>query len=659
MYLTTTRRSILTLVVLASIAGAARAQCPDGTPPPCRRAGTAPARAVAVDENLIAIFPFRISGTSPEASSLREGAMDLLSLALDEQAGLRVVASRTLLARARTFTDASSVADAAAIARSLGAGAMILGNAVLVGNQVRARAELHDLVRNRPPVSVEARGLTADPAPVVDSLAFSLARLRLTSGSGTVRRSLTEFASTSPAALRLYLAGERLARHGLWQESADSLMAAVGLDSSFALALYRLRVVASYGATIAPWTATTLMERALRSLGRLPRRQGDLLQTAYAQVEGDARAAIARAEALGSRYPDDPEVAYEQGEAFYHVGLAFGVTPERALEPFDRAIRLDSTLIDPYNHAVELRVVTGDTAGALALARRGAALGPRSTVHQAALFAVRAIALHEPAATLAAEADRSTAAGDVVERTAYEVGRMLTADPARALRIEKVIYAAGAAPTRSPVRRALSFTYLACVNLAAGDMGDARAAIAGLAELRATPAAVDRLRLLASLIDGEGLDASLDSFRRPAQPGLQTLGLLGVAAIRLGRAPLLDSAVAGAEDVARREPVAGSEARAVIATLRGLDALSRADTATAQRLLVDAYGVLPYDLSSEARCEDAVQWGVLALADLERARGLSAQALSRLDYFTFATGTVPTRALADALRARITTQLRP
>ena len=245
------RQVLLALVISSALAAGplAAQQCPDGSPPPCRAVIAAAPQRVALDANVIAIFPFRVTGASADAASLREGAMDLMSLALDEQAGLRVVNSRTLMARARNFTDATSVADAAAVARSLGAGTMILGNAVVVGTQVRARAELHDLMRTAQPVSVEARGNTSDPAPIIDSLASALARLRLTAG-GATRRAVSEFASTSPQAIRLYLAGERLERLGQWQEAADSLLRAIDVDSTFALAWYRLSVATSFGATL-------------------------------------------------------------------------------------------------------------------------------------------------------------------------------------------------------------------------------------------------------------------------------------------------------------------------------------------------------------------------------------------------------------------------
>lgn len=127
----------------------------------------------------------------------------------------------------------------------------------------------------------------------------------------------------------------------------------------------------------------------------------------------------------------------------------------------------------------------------------------------------------------------------------------------------------------------------------------------------------------------------------------------------MGRSGLLDTVVAAVQDIARREPINEAYTDAVVATLRGLDALQRGDSAAALRLLPGAYGVLPYSNSGEFRFEDAVQWGVLGLARLEHARGQSRQALARLDYFTFATGAVPLRAEADELRAAIMRLPRP
>jgi tetratricopeptide (TPR) repeat protein len=634
----------------------ARAQCPDGTPPPCNRPA-APAARVALDENLIAVFPFRITGTGQDASALREGAMDLLSMALDEQAGLRVVPSRTLVARARTFTDASSVDDAATIARAVGAGRMVLGNAIIAGGQLRARAEVFDVATRRTAGSVEARGVAADPAPVIDSLSFGVGRALLASGD-IAHRSIAEFATTSPAALRLYLAGEGLSRRGRWQDAADSLIAALRIDSAFALAMFRLRIVNAFGSTIQPYDAGELVESAMRTIRRLPRRQADLLQASYALEAGNARDGITRADDLLRRYPDDPDATFEAGEIFYHLGIAFGESPQRALDAFLRTIALDSARVEPYGHAAELRMMLGDSAGALALARRGVAVAPSSRVHRATLIAARAIVLHEDPRALADELARTDQLGDL-NRSAYECWRMLSADAPRALALAGRFYELNAA-RGTPAQRAGGWLGLAEVRLVQGRFADVQTALEEGRRLDPADAGFARVGLLSALMQRRDVGPADSLVRgRTATPGIQTLGLLGWSAAQRRRPDQVEEIVMALRAIAQREPRMEQHVDAVEATVRGLAALERGDSAAALRLLPGAAGVLPFTLSASIRTQDVMGWGILALARLEAERGQAEQALSRLSFFTFATGVVPARLMADSLRARLESRPRP
>lgn len=647
-----TARPLLAFVVALAATSPARAQCPDGTPPPCRAAAALPAPRGPVDENVIAIFPFRVTGSSNDAASLREGAMDLLALALDEQAGLRVVNSRTLLARARGFSDATTVTEAAAVARSVGAGTMILGTAVVAGTQVRARAEMHDLARGRPMVSVEARGAAADPAPVIDSLAFALARVRLASGAGTTRRSLQEFSTTSPQALRAYLAGERFARQGRWQEASDSLQHSIALDSTFALAYYRLRVVNTFGADVGGRSAEQLIATALRFADRLPRRQRDLLNTVNAMYGGVGSEALHLGDALGQRYPDDVEAAYEQGETYYHFGLALGEPPARALAPFDRALQLDSTFIDPYNHAVELRVMLGDTAGAWALSRRAIERFPRSGVHLALSLAMRAIANGEqPAALAAAYYQRRPPIDDntnVVTRAGAETWRSLTEDPGRAMRLADAFFVAAAAPN---VPRSERVAPLLSRVITLTSLGRYRAAWDVVESLQRLDSSVivSREAAMLALMSGTQQVERCAALVRHAGPNADatSLGLVGWCAIERRDSALLDG-------TARRLMADSSAYRAAIAAgLRGLDALRRNDSSAAFAHLLRAYGVQQYGTFFS---RDLPPLFALELARLERRRGDLDAATSRLSFGAFATTGVPQRADMEELRAQIAEQ---
>ena len=78
------------------------------------------------------------------------------------------------------------------------------------------------------------------------------------------------------------------------------------------------------------------------------------------------------------RYPDDPEVWYELGEARYHVGFGAGasVTQTQVLDAFDRAVALDSGFAPALvSHTIECALRLQDVARARRYARAFLALG--------------------------------------------------------------------------------------------------------------------------------------------------------------------------------------------------------------------------------------------------------------------------------------------
>lgn len=345
------------------------AQCPDGSPPPCRRA---PAAArVAIDSNALAILPFRVSGP-PEAQYLREGMLDLMSVALDGFAGWRVIQPRALLRRIGTETATLDVPQAAQLAREAGAARFVLGSVVTLGPELRVQAQLYESLRGLPIASVRARGSLTLPGPVADTIAGGLARQRLAQYPGVARRPLAEYTTTSPRALEAYLVGEQLARRARWQEAAESLTAAIGRDSTFALAYYGLYRAISWGnaaptfqtARDRPASAVTIdevIQRALRHLDRAPPRQRRLLEFVSAIKRVDA---LRLADGMVRDYPDDADAALERGDAYYHLGLQMGEPPQQSLQSLRRAIALDPAVPEAYLHVVQLLCMMGDSAGA-------------------------------------------------------------------------------------------------------------------------------------------------------------------------------------------------------------------------------------------------------------------------------------------------------
>jgi len=353
------------------------AQCSDGSPPPCQR-GPAPPR-VTIDSNAVAILPFRVSGP-PEAQYLREGMVDLLNVALDGFAGWRVIQPRAFLRQVGAETGPIDVRSAARLARQASAGTFVLGNVVALGPELRVQAELYESVRGTSLASVRARGTVATPAPVADSIASGLARQRLALHGGVTRRALEGYTTTSPVALQEYLVAEQLARRTRWQEAAESLAAAIGHDSTFALAYYGLYRVISWGSSgnalgpgAAVYSIDGVVQSALRHLDRAPPRQRRLLEFTAAT---DRAESLRLADGLTRDYPDDADAWLERGDVYFHLGLESGESPTISLESLQRAITLDPQVPEAYLHVVQLQSMLGDSAASWRALERLRAIAP-------------------------------------------------------------------------------------------------------------------------------------------------------------------------------------------------------------------------------------------------------------------------------------------
>jgi TolB-like protein len=109
----------------------ARAQCPDGTPPPCARA------ARAVPATSVAVLYFDVRSSDPDDSALADGLTDAIIDELGANPRL-TVASRFAVRRFRGV----ALPEPAALGRTLGAGSLVTGVLQRVAREVQVRVEL-------------------------------------------------------------------------------------------------------------------------------------------------------------------------------------------------------------------------------------------------------------------------------------------------------------------------------------------------------------------------------------------------------------------------------------------------------------------------------------------------------------------------------------
>ncbi|HJQ65359.1 MAG TPA: tetratricopeptide repeat protein, partial [Gemmatimonadales bacterium] len=425
---------------------------------------------------------------------------------------------------------------------------------------------------------------------------------------------------------------------------------------AFGLAYSRLMIVTAFGSNLnlAAPSAEGLVAPALRLVERLPPRQRDILFATAALWQGKRVEALRLADALGQRYPDDADAAYAQGEIYFHFGLSVGAAPRVALEPFERAIRLDPELIEAYIHAIELRCVVGDTGQAWALLDSGLATAPRFFPFWAIQAAMRAgLRGEDPAALEPGLRGLASLSGLALIRASIEVRRVLDHDPARAIRVADAFVQLAAAPEQPHSLQAQAWRLGALFRLAQGRHREAWAA--GHQALGLEPTSVAALAFTAvyPLITGREQNAGFLAQRdlRTAEPAAATLVIVAWAA-REQRDSATYAFAVRALDSATAGRVVRDYTERRLAGLRGLGALQDGDTARARAQLEIAS-----DASSQlAPFIETVPdiYFALRLARLERAAGAHDDALRRLYAMSLDnSGGLVYRAEAEELRGKI------
>jgi len=327
-----------------------------------------PTSRALLDPSLVVVAPFDI--LDPRLEPWREGLVDLVSAHLDGAGPLRTVAPTVAIHRWRERADRSG---AEALARRTGAGLAIFGRAVGAGpDSARVIFEILDAERQAVLGGpVELRDLTTRIDRVSDSMSVAVLReLNRARPIAAVRHA--GIASTSLPALNAFLRGEQFFRRAQWDSSMAYHQRAVAFDSTLAPAWRRMSGVRGcnrQGGAGDPLARVYGLRAGALNHGLPPR--DSLLIAADSLFEAlfDGPADPAWRERQGRlfatldearrRYPEDPEVWYELGDALYHWPVVGRTTPDQILQAFDQAIALDSALGPAYIHPVDIGFVLG------------------------------------------------------------------------------------------------------------------------------------------------------------------------------------------------------------------------------------------------------------------------------------------------------------
>lgn len=349
------RHATIAAIVLLGVSRGPRpllGQCPDGVPPPCRRAVIAPAS----DRNRIAILPFRVTTAD---TMLGEGVAELIALEFTGTSGPRAVHMGSLLSAWRGAGGGLRAplpsGRAARVALAVGAGRLIEGSIVGLGHRLTLSASLVSAtggeVRRVEPVS--------GPADSLDALVRRLTVGLLAAAGGSQRAVSSTRLTDSPAALRAYLEGVSAWRYRRYPAAFAGFERAIELDSTFAAAAYaRLRAGQYQFQDARHWEGI-----AWRYQDRLSTEQRIILRAGPRMVdERPMRQRFADLEEAVRLLPESPEAAYHLGDLIVHDGEAFGLTwAVRAAELLERSVRLD-TQSTVFSHLLGWSARVGDSA---------------------------------------------------------------------------------------------------------------------------------------------------------------------------------------------------------------------------------------------------------------------------------------------------------
>ena len=355
----------------------------------------------------VVIIPFAVQG-SPDVAYLGEGMVSLLGTKLDGAGALQTVDARALMhTMEREGLEAGDTGAGAAAAAEFGARYYVVGNLVEAGGRMQITAALHDAAGDGAPTAeASVQGTEDEMFELVDQLAAELLSGLSGGPAARVRRIATVTTESLPA-LKAFFEGEEQFRRGQFAASVASFQRAVEEDSTFALAHYRLSIVAEWALLDAVSDASA--QDAIRWADRLAPRDRRMLDAYLTRRLGDNQeAADAYRSILGS-HPDEMEAWLDLSEVLFHSNPLYGRSFTESRATLDRVIEFDPNHSTALIHLARLAAYSGDLARLDTLADRFVTLNP------------------DPSRTLEIETLQAYTGGDASKIAAVEA-RMPSAD---------------------------------------------------------------------------------------------------------------------------------------------------------------------------------------------------------------------------------------
>jgi DNA-binding SARP family transcriptional activator len=345
----------------------------------------------------IAVLPFSVRADA-SVQYLGEGMVNLLATALDGAGSLRPADTRaTFAALAEVGRHVIDSEDGNRVAARLGAGLFVLGDIVEAGGMLQIEAAVYGAGRKEPRGRAVVSGAADSVFELVDRLAARLLGEIGDPSADRLRRTAALTTASLPA-FKSYLQGEGRMRAGEFERAADDYLAAIALDSTFAVAHYRLALAREWAPLLGNEEAAGA---AARHGARLSARDSMLLEAFRQWRSGDATRAERAYHAILARYPDDIDAWFQLGEIQFHHGPLLGRPLDESEVAWQKVLSHEPRNLFALTHVARIALVTRRFVSLDSLLRQFGAEELSSDRRLEELMILRAAARGDTAAALA------------------------------------------------------------------------------------------------------------------------------------------------------------------------------------------------------------------------------------------------------------------
>jgi len=267
------------------------------------------------------VLPFENLRGDPSIRWLEDGSVSMLALNLSQWNDLQVVDHERLhdlLARRKIRVGEPIGLDMARrLARDAGVWTVILGDFHQAGDSLHLVARVYDVASGKRVDVAQADDRPGeDLRPVFDQLAARL--LDLSGAPSQVRASLAQATTGSLEAFRAYLSGQESLNRWELADAERDLRRAVAIDTTFALAYYKLALTRGWIVGASDSIADAAMVRATTYSSRLPAHERTVVNAYRAFLAMDLPTSRSLYQQLIARDPGDADAWYGLGEAWFH-----------------------------------------------------------------------------------------------------------------------------------------------------------------------------------------------------------------------------------------------------------------------------------------------------------------------------------------------------